>query len=164
MKLYGAYPHFGGGRGLDGECRVHNNPVSLRALNPRERSFPNAAAGRSSSDVSERRRVDHGGGRHFCPGGARATPLSESGRTGDREMSRQAKASECVEFTPEMIEAGVYALSGYGCGELGPTIDLAGIAADVFRAMVDSDSREPSSSGVHSPTARLSRHGTPEIR
>jgi hypothetical protein len=65
LKLYGAYPQqFGGGRGLDGEYRDHNNPVSLRALNPRERSFPNAAAGRFA--VREQsRRVDHGGGRHL---------------------------------------------------------------------------------------------------
>lgn len=73
MKLYGAYPPFGGGRGLDGEYRDHNNPVSLRALNPRERSFPNAAADRSSSGETERRRVDHGGGRHFSTVGQEAT-------------------------------------------------------------------------------------------
>ncbi len=72
MKLYGAYPPFGGGRGLDGEYRDHNNPVSLRALNPRERSFPNAAAGRFA--VREQsRRVDHGGGRHFSTVGQEAT-------------------------------------------------------------------------------------------
>lgn len=79
MKLYGAYPHFGGGRGLDGECRVHNNPVSLRALRPLSRCFPNAAAGRSSSDVSESRRVDHGGGRHFSTVGQEATRHAENG-------------------------------------------------------------------------------------
>ena len=66
MKVYGAYPQqFGRGRGFDGECRVSNNPVSLQALHPRERSFPSAAADRSSSGETERRRVDHGGGRHF---------------------------------------------------------------------------------------------------
>ena len=49
-------PRVRGGRGSDGQCRVRENPVSLRALNPRERSFPSAAAGRSSSGESESRR------------------------------------------------------------------------------------------------------------
>lgn len=47
---------FAAGADQTGSAAFRENPVSLRALNPRERSFPGAAAGRTSSGESESRR------------------------------------------------------------------------------------------------------------
>ena len=53
-----------------GSAAFRENPVSPRAPHPRERSFPGAAAGRSSSGESESRRACHGGGRRLSVGRA----------------------------------------------------------------------------------------------
>lgn len=61
---------------------------------------------------------------------------------------------ELADVTPQMVEAGIFVLSGFGCVGLGPAVDLAEFAASVYRAMVGAYSREPCSSPSRSPIIR----------
>jgi hypothetical protein len=70
------------------------------------------------------------------------------------------KDDRVPEVTSEMIAAGIFELSGYGCWDLAPAIDLGEVAASVYLAMVAVDSQERRSSPSHDRTVGLRSHGS----